>query len=86
MNSEKNNKKELLMAVYAGVNFVEIILDREDDEQQIFEKHFGGIYYVYVRGCKAGTGNGIYARSWKSWKELEAAFIKIRDTLIANKE
>lgn len=35
--SEKNNKKELLMAVYAGVNFVEIILDREDDEQQIFD-------------------------------------------------
>ena len=54
--------------------------------EEIFEKHFGGIYYVYVRGCKAGTGNGIYARSWKSWKELEAAFIKIRDTLIAHKE
>ena len=49
----------------------------DETESQIFENHFGGIYYVYVRGCKAGTSNGIYARTWKSWDELEKAFNNI---------
>lgn len=49
-----------------------------DTEAQIFENHFGGIYYVYVRGCQENTCSGIYARTWKSWQELEAAFENIR--------
>jgi len=48
-------------------------------EQEIFEQQFGGIYYVYVRGCKAGNGNGIYAHTWNSWEELKAAFLRIVD-------
>ena len=35
--SKKNNKRELLMAVYARIKFVTIILDGQDDEQQIFD-------------------------------------------------
>lgn len=54
-------------------------------DAEIFESHFGGIYYVYVRGCHAGTSNGIYARTWKNWAELEAAFNKIYGTLINSK-
>lgn len=49
-----------------------------DTEAQVFENHFGGIYYVYVRGCQENTCSGIYARTWKSWQELEAAFENIR--------
>lgn len=47
-------------------------------EQQIFEEHFGGIYYAYVRGCIAGRRDGIYAQSWRSWNDLEEAFKLIR--------
>lgn len=47
------------------------------DEQWIFDNQFGGIYYVYVRGCKAGTGNGIYAQTWENWAALEKAFKNI---------
>ncbi len=50
---------------------------KDESEEEIFEKHFGGIYYVYVRGCIAGSCSGIYARSWKSWQELEKAFRNI---------
>ena len=50
---------------------------RDETEAQIFENHFGGIYYAYVRGCHAYTCSGIYARTWNSWQELENAFKKI---------
>lgn len=48
-----------------------------ENETEIFENHFGGIYYAYVRGCQANTCSGIYARTWKNWQELESAFKKI---------
>ena len=43
-------------------------------EKQIFEKHFGGIYYALVRGTKANTSNGIYCQTWKSFKDLEKSY------------
>ena len=46
-------------------------------ESEIFDRHFGGIYYVLVRGCCEGTSNGIYAQTWDSWETLESAFGKI---------
>ena len=49
----------------------------EKSEAEIFENHFGGIYYAYVRGCQANTCSGIYARTWKTWQKLESAFKKI---------
>ncbi|MCF0223225.1 MAG: UvrD-helicase domain-containing protein [Fibrobacter sp.] len=45
-------------------------------ESEIFEKHFGGIYYAFVRGCKAGCSNGIYAQTWKNWAALEHEYLK----------
>lgn len=51
-------------------------------EEEIFKNHFGGIYYVYVRGCESGTSNGIYAHTWENWQDLESAFRKIRDELM----
>lgn len=35
--SKRDNKRDLLMAVYARIKFVTIILDGQDDEQQIFD-------------------------------------------------
>lgn len=49
----------------------------ELSEQQIFEKHFGGIYYIFLRGCNENTGNGVYCQTWESWDVLEEAFKKI---------
>lgn len=46
-------------------------------EKEIFEKHFGGIYYVFVRGCQAGSCNGIYAQTWKSFDALESSYKNI---------
>lgn len=43
-------------------------------ESEIYENHFGGIYYVYLRGTKGETGNGIFAQRWDSWSTLNKIF------------
>lgn len=50
-------------------------------EEEIFEQHFGGIYYVFVRGCHAGSSNGVYAQTWNSFKDLEDSFNKIKNLM-----
>jgi len=46
----------------------------DEEEEDIFNNHFGGIYYVYIRGCKENSGNGIYAHTWKNYDALKNAF------------
>ena len=46
----------------------------ELSEQQIFEQHFGGIYYALARGTHANTSNGIYCQTWKSFADLEKSY------------
>lgn len=43
-------------------------------EEEIYKKHFGGMYYVYLRGTKTGTSNGIFAQRWDSWGTLNDIF------------
>lgn len=47
------------------------------DEPQIFERHFGGVYYVFLRGTRGGTDSGIYAQTWQSYKQLKQAYDNI---------
>ena len=50
--------------------------------QEIFEKHFGGVYYVFLRGCNENTGNGVYCQTWNNWEDLEKSFIEITNSRI----
>lgn len=47
-------------------------------EREIFRDHFGGVYYVFVRGCVKDKRNGIYSQTWNSWDDLEASFNRIK--------
>jgi exodeoxyribonuclease V beta subunit len=47
---------------------------KEKDLEETFNKHFGGVYYVYLRGCNIDSGNGIYCQTWKSFNDLKKAF------------
>jgi exodeoxyribonuclease V beta subunit len=47
-------------------------------ETEIFDKHFGGIYYVFARGCKADSENGIYAHTWETYDALCESYEKVR--------
>ena len=51
-------------------------------ESEIFEQHFGGIYYAFIRGTEGNTPKGIYAQTWKSFDDLERAYQKIKDLMI----
>lgn len=65
---------------YCLIKWLEPLLNK--NEEEIFKNYFGGIYYVYIRGCNMSTGNGIYAQKWNSYKELEDAFNMIIDKKI----
>ena len=47
------------------------------NKQEIFEQHFGGIYYVFFKGCVSNTSSGIYAQTWENYQALEDAFNEI---------
>ena len=48
-------------------------------ESEIFEKYFGGIYYVFFRGCRAGESSGIVTSTFESFEELERLYKEIVD-------
>ena len=50
-------------------------------EADIFEQHFGGIYYAFIRGTEGGTPKGIYAQTWNSFAELESAYKRIKELM-----
>lgn len=54
-------------------------------EEEIFNNHFGGIYYVYIRGCDYHYTNGIYAKTWNSFQELEQSFKEILERKIGGR-
>ena len=43
-------------------------------ESEIFDKFFGGIYYVFFRGCRADEKSGIMASTFSSFEELETLY------------
>ena len=49
----------------------------ELSDEQIYDKHFGGIYYALVRGTKSGSSNGIYCQTWKSFGDLEKSYSNV---------
>lgn len=51
------------------------------NEDDIFTKHFGGIYYAFIRGTEGGTPKGIYAQTWNSYTELANAYQKVKDLM-----
>jgi len=54
-------------------------------KEEIFNRHFGGIYYVYIKGCYKDTKNGIYAQTWNSYSELEWSYKNIKGRIYGNK-
>lgn len=49
----------------------------EEENASVFENHFGGIYYVFFRGCQSGKSAGIYAKPFKDYAELETLYKEI---------
>ncbi len=55
------------------------------DEKQIFDRHFGGIYYAFLRGTvgrddsmNENVCRGIYAQTWKDYDTLKQAYERVK--------
>ena len=46
-------------------------------EEEIFNTYFGGIYYIFVRGCNNNVSNGVYLQTWNTYFDLTKAFDEI---------
>ena len=55
-------------------------------EQDIFDKHFGGIYYAFLRGTDGKTDKGIYAQTWKDYDALKSAYERVKDLMKQEKK
>ncbi len=74
-HTDKHYSIQRVLYSYCLINWLKDIYGGTPAD--IFKNHFGGIYYVYIRGCNKDTGNGIYAQTWDSYEELEKAFKNI---------
>ena len=54
-----------------------------DSEEEIFQKHFGGVYYVFARGCRSGETSGLYAQTWKSFEDLKKEYLVLKKVMRA---
>ena len=61
---------------YCLINWLKQSMPNKSHEQ-IFNEHFGGVYYIFLRGCNENTSNGVYAQTWNSWDDLEQSFKEI---------
>ena len=50
-------------------------------EHEIFERHFGGIYYAFLRGTVADTDRGIYAQTWNNFNSLKSAYENVKNLM-----
>lgn len=58
----------------------------EASPEKIFKEKFGGIYYVFARGCQKGEESGIYGHTWESFTKLQEAYDKIRSLMRRTKK
>ena len=76
---DKEYEVQRVLYSYCLIEWLKSFTDYKDlSEEEIFEQHFGGVYYVFVRGCCEGTSNGIYAQTWDSYQELEKAYVNVK--------
>lgn len=82
-HTDKKYSIQRVLYTYCLINWLKNLVAKleneseEDYEERIFKQHYGGIYYIYLRGCISGTSNGVYAQTWSSFNDVKEAFKKI---------
>lgn len=76
---DHTSKHYAIQRVLYSYTLIKYLNDFYNNEtlEDTFNKHFGGIYYVYLKGCNKNTFNGIYCQTWDNFKELEDAYKNI---------
>ena len=73
---------QMVLYSYSLVKWLCCIWDDASPEK-VYQENFGGIYYVFARGCQQEKNNGIYAHTWATFAELEAAYREIENMMLA---
>lgn len=73
---------QMVLYSYALIKWLCCIWNKPSPEK-VYNENFGGIYYVFARGCQKGKDNGIYAHTWSSFSELETAYKEIEKLMLA---
>ncbi|MDY6386584.1 MAG: UvrD-helicase domain-containing protein [Fibrobacter sp.] len=63
---------QMVLYSYCLIQWLSCIMHKEP--KAVFNENFGGIYYVFARGCKEDEGDGIYAHTWESFDKLKSAY------------
>ncbi len=63
---------QMVLYSYCLIQWLSCIMHKEPET--VFNENFGGIYYVFARGCKKDEGDGIYAHTWESFDKLKSAY------------
>ena len=63
---------QMVLYSYCLIQWLSCIMHK--DPKAVFNENFGGIYYVFARGCKEDEGDGIYAHTWESFDKLKSAY------------
>lgn len=61
---------------YVLINWLKTIY-KDETKEEIFNKHFGGIHYLFIRGTRKDSYNGIISFSWSNYEELEKSYLEI---------
>lgn len=80
-------KVQRILYSYCLIRWIKSFEKYKDmSDEDVFNHHFGGIYYAFVRGCKEGTSNGIYAHTWESYQALAADYKQVKGLVYFSKE
>ena len=74
---------QMILYSYCLIQWLCSIWSKEPKD--VFEEHFGGIYYVFARGCKQGDNSGIYAHTWNSFEKLQEDYEKVKNLMYVSR-
>ena len=77
LKNHTDNAYSIQRVLYCYFLIEWLSLKYKQDKETIFNEHFGGIYYVYLRGCTKDTFNGVYSQTWNSYQDLKDAYENI---------
>ena len=75
---------QLVLYSYCLVQWLHCIF-HEKSLEDTFNKYFGGVYYVFVRGCESDRESGVYAHLWENFGELQKGYEEVVRIMVSEK-
>ena len=80
---KKHYSIQMILYSYCLIQWLSSILHKKLED--VFNENFGGIYYVFARGCVAHDSSGIYAHTWPSFEKLQADYTEVKKLMLVSR-